>query len=211
MEIEDYCFSVSFSSRAEVEEDFESCLTAVEGELLYCREDDSVALELAGRLRLFYVDIEHAVGRGYDLAEVCDLDGAVFEFYGQLFDRRTRRLRQSVCALAGCEALFGNLLILDRLEILPAYRGRGVGLWCVERCVQQQARGCALVALKYFPLQFEHAGLWPREWQEKMRLEGYGRDRRASRAKLREYYARLGFRRVPGTEMMVLNPAWLYA
>jgi hypothetical protein len=96
-----------------------------------------------------------------------------------------------------------NLLIVDRIEILPEFRGNNIGLECLRRCLQQYAHGCGVVALKCFPLQFEGAELDDPAWRRKMQMGKLSKDHKRSLAKLKKYYASLGFKIIPGTDIMV--------
>src|SRR5205085_12479330 len=98
-----------------------------------------------------------------------------------------------------------DLLILDRLEILPEYRGRRLGLACLYRCIQQFWHGAGLVVLKPFPLQFENNG-HKSEWRESLELGKFGKYLKSSRSKLEKYYATLGFEKLPRTEIMAMCP-----
>ena len=102
-----------------------------------------------------------------------------------------------------------NMLILDRMEILPKYRRMGIGLHAL-RCLQRQfSTGCGIVVMKPFPLQFEQGGPEKNMHEPEFVRFGLGdfdRNQKRATAKLRAYYARLGFVRVPRTEFMVADP-----
>jgi hypothetical protein len=84
-----------------------------------------------------------------------------------------------------------NLLILDRVEILPKYRGAGV------------------VGMKPFPLQLE-----PKEsrdssgWAKRLRLDDLPRDEKMAKKKLKRYYGKLGFVEMKSTPFMFRSMAW---
>jgi len=75
------------------------------------------------------------------------------EVFEALFDPGTGELRKDVKELLG-DVPFRNILVIDRVEILPAYRGMGLGLATIWDIIQRHSAGCGIVALKAFPFQF---------------------------------------------------------
>jgi len=75
------------------------------------------------------------------------------EVYETLFDPRTDELRKNVKELLG-NVTYRNILVIDRVEILPAYRGIGLGLATIWDILQRHSAACGIVALKAFPFQF---------------------------------------------------------
>ena len=64
--------------------------------------------------------------------------------------------------LLGDEIWNFNLLILDRVEILPKYRGGGVGLLVLTTVIERFGAGAGVVGMKPFPLQLEPSPVIPR-------------------------------------------------
>jgi GNAT superfamily N-acetyltransferase len=204
--VDDY-FSIEFNSSALIGEDEDSYLTTVEGFIL-CTNPYSERRRRAGKLRIFYADLVRGMAEGVRPFDILDTRSETAVFYPVLFDPKTDDFKRSIYRLACDEIYSHNLLILDRVEILPAYRGRGLGLACLYRCIQQYCHGCGLVALKCFPLQFEVEGAAPEEgWARRMKSGDLGGGLASCREKLLGYYARLGFERVGKSEFMILNPA----
>ena len=50
----------------------------------------------------------------------------------------------------------GDLLIMDRVEVAPAWRGRGLGAFLAATAINKLSRGCAMVAT--YPSAYEHLG-----------------------------------------------------
>ncbi len=93
--------------------------------------------------------------------------------------------------------------IVDRLEILPEFRGKKIGLASLVWCLRQYARECGVVALKCFPLQFECSEMGEPAWRREMQFGKLSRDRKRSLAKLKKYYGSLGFKVLPVGDIMV--------
>src|SRR5689334_23146221 len=97
--------------------------------------------------------------------------------YVELFNRRGE-YKAAVQRVVGDDFIDRNLLILDRLEILPDHRKKRLGLACLYRCIQQYRHGCSFVALKAFPLQFEADNENPpvEDWRRRLNLNDFGSD-----------------------------------
>ena len=85
-------------------------------------------------------------------------------------------------------SLEGDLIYLERLNILPKHRGKGLGLSCCAAVLVLLQKTCHRAAMKPYPLQWEgKQGDTKKEF-------------RAARKKLISYYRPLGFSRIPEAE-----------
>jgi hypothetical protein len=83
-----------------------------------------------------------------------------------------------------------DLLVLNRIDIVPTFRGRGLGLLVVSRTIDIFGENCGLVAMKPFPLQF--ANYLDPEWHAPEGLEDPDGAFRTALSKLHRYWARAG-------------------
>lgn len=158
---------------------------------------------IAGKVRLFVVDLEGADKNGFDAPWTLDLDGGT-EPYTALLSQEAGNFSPAVLKILGEEFVMNsNMLIIDRLELLPAYRGRGLGLKCMDACIRHLSAGCRIAAIKPFPLQFEPANRTADEWKDALAFKSLSRDKRASTKRLKQHYGQLGFAHVPRTTLMV--------
>jgi GNAT superfamily N-acetyltransferase len=175
-----------------------SFLGCYEGDLL-----DTDTNVLAGKVRLFVVDLEGADKYGRDAPWTLDLEAAT-EPYIALLSEEAGNFGPAVLKILGEEFVSNsNMLIIDRLELLPAYRGRGLGLKCMNACMRHLSAGCRIAAIKPFPLQFEPADRTVDEWQDALAFKSLSHDKRASTKRLKQHYEQLGFKHVPRTDLMV--------
>src|SRR5215216_162041 len=135
MEFDSLQFVIAFKSYADVNDEVENYLTSIEGEIL--ASDENGTETLVGKLRAYYADLNGASDADLEPYYILDLHAATAPFYPALFDPKIDDFKRSVYRLAGNDIFNRNLLILDRMEILPEYRGKGLGLACLYRCIQQ--------------------------------------------------------------------------
>lgn len=171
-----------------------------EGHVLLFDEDEATEI---GRYRAFYVDAEGAVCANMPVFDAFDSMQEIYD-YLQLYESDSWEFSTAAKNASGIEALWDpNLLILDRLEILPRYRGHGYGLQALIGMMHWFQAGAGLVAMKPFPLQSEASNRRPGDPPDPMELDKFPSHHTAARSKLRRYYAQLGFKLVTKTEFMV--------
>ncbi|UOD30106.1 hypothetical protein INH39_32990 [Massilia violaceinigra] len=156
----------------------------------------------AGRFKLYYVDVGAAVNARASIYNIFDSHANTFDYFGAIFDPDTVGFSERLSKLFKDDEGWGNILIIDRLEILPKYRSLNLGLIVMRRLIERFGGGTAFVAIKPFPLQCEAVGRQPDKWRDKLKLSDFDRQSRSATAKLRRHYAKLGFKSMKGTPFM---------
>jgi GNAT superfamily N-acetyltransferase len=161
-----------------------------------------------GRARSLVAEIERAREHGYGALEFLDVDGSSWPYHELLSQREAGSFTPAVNHALGIDEVYGqNLLIIDRIEVLPRYRGKDYGLQAMHLMLTHLSLGCRLAAIKPYPLQFE--GDRPLgesvAWRRRLNLESFTRQKAAATQRLRQHYGRLGFVPVKGTPLMVLD------
>ncbi|MDR2871818.1 MAG: hypothetical protein LBV45_04735 [Xanthomonadaceae bacterium] len=160
-----------------------------------------------GKVKVYAVDIDGMMNYGYSPWDLLDIDGATYPYTELLSEDMAGEFVPAVNrALRIDEAYSQNLLIIDRVEVLPKYRGRNFGLQAMHLILANLYPGCRIAAIKPFPLQFE-GGIKdrPTEWDVRMKYNTFPKQQRLAKQKLRAHYAKLGFVPVRGMEFMVLD------
>jgi len=158
----------------------------------------SVALKIVqagtdvGRAELFSARVQDGLEAGQPLFSLCDYAQATYDCGEAIFDFNLEEFRPKICRLFNNIPPTLNFLLIHRMEIEPEYRGKGVGLVVLLKVIKKWGRGCALAVIKPFPLQYEDT-------------EGREKELRRDRRKLINYYSKLGFVRIPGTEFYALS------
>jgi hypothetical protein len=167
---------------------------------------------VAGRFIASYINVDNSLVAGVKLHGLMDTYSAeMAEVYQTLFDPRTDELGKDVKELLG-DVPFRNILVINRVEILPAYRGMGIGLAAIWDIIQRHSAGCGIVALKAFPLQFSSGSrsgrlsfLEESDWNKKMRYDPHSYTMEFAHEKLIFHLMKFGFKRIGDTEVMALS------
>jgi len=180
-----------------------------DGDLLAVNEADDRSL--VGKFRLYYVDIERAINNGMPIFDVFDSYAQTVDYYDALFGANSSEFSDSLMNILKHDVFDSNVLILDRLEILPKYRGRGLGLSVMQHLIERFAGGTAVIATKPFPLQLEPdpSSEDGKKWRADLGLSTLSKNEQKATEKLRDYYSRLGFVSMRGTPFMVRASAWV--
>jgi hypothetical protein len=176
------------------------------GSILFHREDTPRLR--AGRFRAYHVRLDDAAEEDRPAFEI--LNGhsqALSNACSALHDPRTGDLRDSIGDKF--DVISRDLLVLDAIEILPAHRGKALGLAVASRLIDMLAGPASLVACCPSPFQFcpeygDNARRSP-HFLASMRMEDLSLDRRQSLRRLRRYWSRLGFIRVGRSPYFVLS------
>jgi hypothetical protein len=171
----DLSFSLPFMG-AEIDE----FLTWVHGEIR--RESDVAESRVVGRVSACLVDHFRAQEQaGFNLHNVLDSDLLAYQYAPGLMGSDLK-LREDL------ESEFGfieRILILDRIEVLPEFRGKSVGLWATYRLLDAFATDCVLPVMMPHPLQFSDRD--ELDEPDDMALERFSTNRAEAFMNLRSY------------------------
>lgn len=160
---------------------------------------------VAGCFRLIYIDVCAAINAHASVFDIFDCTQGTYDYFSAIFDIETLGPSSALTHLFNEVVWPGNVLILDRLEILPEFRGHNLGLAVMRRLIERFGAGAGVVAIKPFPLQCELTGQEEDEWRQKMRLDDFEQNLPRATARLRRHYAELGFKFMKGTPFMFRN------
>jgi len=155
-----------------------------------------------GRFRLSHIDVWAAINAGTSVFDIFDCAQETFDYYSAIFDIETEDPSAELIHLFKGEVWPGNVLILDRLELLPEFRGHNLGLIVMRRLIERFGAGTSITAIKPFPLQQEYTDVQTNEWRQKMKFDQLDKNLSRATAKLKRHYAKLGFKFMKGTPFM---------
>lgn len=164
--------------------------------------------EIAGRFRIYYADFELGWNHNVAAREILDTYQDTFNYADAVLNSDETPFSRRLNNLLGNEIENFNFLILDRVELLPRYRGHEVGLLVLRSLIERFGAGAGVVGMKPFPLQLERKDATVSRWRRGLRLEQFPSDSEISTRKLRNYYRRLGFVRMRSTPFMFRSLSW---
>lgn len=126
-----------------------------------------------------------------------------------LFDYKTNYFRKEWEKEIN-ESFNYNILYLDRIELLPEYRGKGYGKLITKDILLRLNGAYGLAILKAFPLQLEtnhpDSSQEEKEWTAKMKFTQMEQDDDTAKKQLYSFYKKMGFKRYKHSEYFYLNP-----
>lgn len=126
-----------------------------------------------------------------------------------LFDYKTNNFKDEWEEIL-LESFNLNILFLDRIEILPEYRGKDYGRYITKDILLRLNGSYGLAILKAFPLQKEinhpESSEEEKEWASKMKFNEMVQDGDIAKKQLYNFYKKMGFTRYKHSEYFYLNP-----
>jgi len=201
-------FRCSYRTSMSSYDDYERYLAVYEGDLfvfLDNEQENDDREHPAGQVRLFVLNADAAEREDENLFDVLD-EREETAAYSPLLGDNAGNFSPAVCKILAEEMVFcRNMLILDRPEILPRFRGQQLGLKYVRAAISRFGIGCRLAAIKPFPLQFEGkmgtVGGSETVEPSKSMLADFD----VATKKLKQYYAREGFVALRKSDLMILD------
>jgi hypothetical protein len=174
----------------------------IDSDLVYV--DDRDESTTIGTLEAKLVHVKRALDAGERLVDIFEHTYELCDIYSALFDSGTQTLREAIDRFFNGVTLT-NLLILSRMQIEPEHRGRMLGLVAVCRMLDVLGSGSGLAVCQPYPLQFSTCSKNDAAWRDYLAVDEFVRDLDVATAKLRKYWERLGFRRIPTTPFFALS------
>jgi GNAT superfamily N-acetyltransferase len=208
MLINDYHLFLEFDGGDADLEDYDALhyMYITRGTVVGADEEDKRTI--AGSFRVSYIDVGAAMNAGASVFDIFDYTQELCDYYSAIFDDETLNASAELNRLFEEDIWPGNVLILDRLEILPEFRGHDLGLVVIRRLIERFGAGAGVVAMTPFPLQHGCArdddgeDEEEKDWRQKMRYDNFDKNLQRAIGRLRRYYAKLGFKLMKGTPFM---------
>jgi len=192
-------------------EEPEDFVLTVDGEI-WGQPDPTVELPnnvdhdvLLGKLIFYVIQVGSALGHNQELDFAFDAHQETAEAGFAIFDLANGEFQPLVQEMFPDACPTGDILLLHRLTIHPLARGKRLGLAVLHRIIEDWAKGCSLVVMKPFPLQFEADAESKANWTN-LKLETFSPSESVAFGRLRNYYQHLGFKRIGQTEYFALSP-----
>lgn len=126
------------------------------------------------------------------------------DFFNGIYNFEKHKFKKKIEELLD-ESFNANLLNIDRVEILPEFRGHGYGKEVIKDIILRFYSSFGLAVLKAFPLQLE-AKIGPDEWGEKMKYSEMEQNPTKAKKSLYDFYRSMGFENILKGEYFFLSP-----
>jgi GNAT superfamily N-acetyltransferase len=168
--------------------------------------------EIVGKGRLSLIQFSLAMDVGFPLHIVMDTTSSILEMSEQLFSwEKDGQPFDKLDELFDDEPIFNrDVCFIERLELLPAYRGRGIGKEVLTSIARRFYTSCGLIVVKAYPLQ--HEARLPNvrdEWTKEMRLDELEQDLEQAQYQLYNWYQKLGLSDPFDREYFIARPGEL--
>jgi len=183
--------------------DFEVHLTDIHGKLS----------EVIAKGKISQILFSLAIDHGYPLYDVMDASESILDMSGVLFELEVgKNLWEKIDAyFKDCIPLNYNICYLEYFEILPNYRGKGIGKKIIISMMNRFYFTCGLWVFKSFPVQ--HSGAIKETafedldgWDQQMEYNNFEKDFEKSQYKLFHYFQQLGFQNPFDVEYFIAQP-----
>lgn len=181
----------------------EGCIFNIDCETVGYDSDTDEEVTIS-KSRFILINSSHG-GVLYSWNDLLDMEAST-EPYMELFDVESNEL--SPVAFEAIDSPYDHfypdditqLFIIDRIEILPEYRGKNYAQTIIFDVLRKFAASSQLIAVNPFPLQFEvpfyestRASQEEKDWHKKLGLEKITNDEGLAFQRLGDYYKKLGF------------------
>lgn len=196
----DLISSIDYRFKSYLFDDPIKYLTEIQGDVIAIDHNDQEVI--GAKVKYYLLNLEdNEYGNANDLL---DLYSNTSAFIGHIY-KKDGSFKTCIQNLSEYELYNSNILILDRIEILPSFRGKGLTKIIIENGIQHFGTNVSLLALKSFPLQFEYhlSEEAPSEWQSEMEIQRLNQNEREASIQLTRYYKSLGFIKLRGDNIMI--------
>lgn len=189
----DYTFS-AFLSEGSAGEDPTDFVSEIFLNLYRVSEEKGTEL-VVGKGSLSLLHLNRAMDQDFPLFDVFDATASIQAMAGVIFN-----MKEEEDYWSKLDELYDydiptnfDVCFIERIELLPEFRGKGVGKWLIQNILERFYGSCGLVVINAFPLQHEDGDSYSPEWTAKMKLEALESDLEKAQYKLFHYYQQLGF------------------
>jgi GNAT superfamily N-acetyltransferase len=183
-------------------------ITPIKG-VVYVKDSKNRVVDEAGRLTLRFIDVELAHQEELSLYELFSTDKDLLVVGENVFDLANEEFRPEILDFLQHGVVFMNILMIDKLEVLPDHRGKGLGKLIIKDIKNRFSNSCGLIALKIN--SFQHGSYLTftvdeQEWEKRMDFKSLDTDEEKSFYKLAAYFKMLGFQSIGNKGIFFLNP-----
>lgn len=213
-ETDDTCYGINYEfSSAFGNIEFARYRQNIVGDIIVsnCMLGSEMKETTIGRVEIDKLLIGNAMNAGASLIYLFDETQFIQDVVSELWDFRRMTWKKALLTHYNDDIIENDLLILSRLEILPQWRGKGLGRYVVRDVYNNFISGAGLFTLKCFAIQGESFYNSRKEeaFNQAMRYDLFTPKLDLAFNTLLQYYKDMGLDYLPrvSRELLFINPA----
>ena len=157
-----------------------------------------------GEMNGYLVHVNYARERHESLFRIFDDHSMDFATcFGRLFDKRRNDFKKGLLEVP---PINDDILLIDDLIIYPKYRGNSLGLKAIMNVMKTFGLSCGIVLCQALPLQY-HVSRDIKDFKKRIGTKLLFVDRRSSISKIVKHLQKIGFTRIQGTTLCLIETA----
>ena len=157
-----------------------------------------------GEMNGYLVQVNYARGRHEDLFRIFDDHSIDFATcFGRLFDKRRNDFKKGLLEVP---PINDDILLIDDLIIYPKYRGNSLGLKAIMNVMKTFGLSCGIVLCQALSLQY-HVSRDIKDFKKRIGTKLLFVDRKSSISKIAKHLQKIGFIRIRGTTLCLIETA----
>jgi GNAT superfamily N-acetyltransferase len=178
---------------------------------VFNEDENGFPCEKIGKTEVIHVKLMMAAEYGYLAEDIFESQEVLNEVCNTTFDSNIYSPKEDILQYydTNTPVIFPDLCVISRLEILPEWRGNGLGHMVLKDIYNHFRHGMGLLIAKMNPIQFGDILITQadKEWINKMKLHELDHDFESAYLKLKGFFKKAGFDHIEGyDELMFLNP-----
>jgi hypothetical protein len=157
-----------------------------------------------GEMNGYLVHVNYARERHESLFRIFDDHSMDFATcFARLFDKRRNDFKKG---LLSAPPLNDDILLIEDLIIYPKYRGNSLGLRAIMNAIKTFGLNCGVVLCQALPLQY-HVSKDMKDFKKRIGTKLLFMNKKSSLVKIANYLQRIGFSRIRGTTLCLIETA----
>jgi GNAT superfamily N-acetyltransferase len=175
----------------------------IEGSLERVQYDDSgevVERIQVGRIKAIQYWLESVITGRTSVWDLLDADSQeACEIYEEVFDPELDEFKLKVSERVKDTFLMRNMLYIHSVEILPEFRGKGIGLQAMRKFLKAHHIADGLTVTCPAPMN-PQVREWEDDWSQKMQYDQFQCSYEQAHAKLAKHWKQVGFLPIPDSK-----------